>query len=142
MAREIQPTLSLVHLRYFVPHVRNLVSIYNRTRRRMRMSQYHDNHDCQIVCSLFLRWVYTQVLTGDGNFKADHVQHRNPAPDVWLSEGGGMMGKREDYARFLAMAQAQKKVSTVAQPWLAFRSYHSVAHLFTESPQAIFQGTL
>ena len=27
----------------------------------------------------------------DGNFKADHVRHKKPAADVWLSPGGGMI---------------------------------------------------
>lgn len=55
-------------------------------------------------------WVYTRILTGDGNFKADHVRRVNPGPDIWLSEGGGMMPKRFDYEAFLISARARKRV--------------------------------
>lgn len=57
------------------------------------------------------RQVYSRVLTGDGNFKADHVRHKNPGPDIWLSEGGGMMANRAEYAEFLQQAHAKKKVT-------------------------------
>lgn len=40
----------------------------------------------------------------DGNFKADHVRQANVAGDVWLSEGGGMMAKTDEYHVFLRSA--------------------------------------
>jgi hypothetical protein len=40
----------------------------------------------------------------DGNFKADHVRQKNVDGDVWLSEGGGMIPKRDEYQDFLRTA--------------------------------------
>lgn len=40
----------------------------------------------------------------DGNFKADHVRQKAAAVDIWLSEGGGMTAKRDEYKDFLDMA--------------------------------------
>jgi hypothetical protein len=40
----------------------------------------------------------------DGNFKADHVRQKNPGNDIWLSEGGGMMARRDIYEEFLKNA--------------------------------------
>jgi hypothetical protein len=40
----------------------------------------------------------------DGNFKADHIRQKNNLDDIWLSEGGGMMPRREDYENFLSTA--------------------------------------
>lgn len=56
-------------------------------------------------------WVYQRSFVADGNFKADHVRQRNPAGDVWLSEGGGMMSKRSDYEEFLRTAVERLTVS-------------------------------
>ena len=53
---------------------------------------------------LTLRWVYKRIFVADGNFKADHVRQENGARDVWLSEGGGMMAKRDEYHAFLRSA--------------------------------------
>lgn len=50
------------------------------------------------------KWVYKRSFVADGNFKADHVRQKNTDIDVWLSEGGGMMSKREDYVDFLRNA--------------------------------------
>jgi len=50
------------------------------------------------------RWVYRRVVVADGNFKADHVRQKNPANDVWLSEGGGMMTSRDRCNNFLDTA--------------------------------------
>ncbi|KAH9484688.1 hypothetical protein JR316_0001587 [Psilocybe cubensis] len=47
------------------------------------------------------RFVYRRVLMADRNFKADHVQPKKPSQDVWLSEGSGMIPKREEYHTFL-----------------------------------------
>ena len=49
------------------------------------------------------RWVYKRFFVADGNFKADHVRQAEDS-DVWLSEGGGMFSKREDYLEFLRSA--------------------------------------
>ena len=40
----------------------------------------------------------------DGNFKADHIRQKNDSSDVWLSEGGGMMPRRDEYENFLETA--------------------------------------
>ena len=57
------------------------------------------------------RWVYRRVFAADGNFKADHVRQKKPAKDVWLSEGGGMMTRRDEYEAFLSTAQERSTVS-------------------------------
>lgn len=57
------------------------------------------------------RNVYTRFFVADGNFKADHVRNPRAVEDVWLSEGGGMMSKRETYRRFLNEA---KNIPTVS----------------------------
>jgi hypothetical protein len=49
----------------------------------------------------------------DGNFKADHVRQKNQVDDVWLSEGGGMIAKRDDYYTFLATAIERLTVSII-----------------------------
>lgn len=57
------------------------------------------------------QWVYQRSFVADGNFKADHVRQKNPAGDIWLSEGGGMMSKRTDYDIFLQSALERSTVS-------------------------------
>jgi hypothetical protein len=49
----------------------------------------------------------------DGNFKADHVRQleKNETDDVWLSEGSGMIPKRQEYFTFLATAIERLTVS-------------------------------
>jgi hypothetical protein len=47
----------------------------------------------------------------DGNFKADHVRQKKEAGDVWLSEGGGMIPKRDEYEAFLKTAIERVTVS-------------------------------
>ena len=47
----------------------------------------------------------------DGNFKADHVWQKNANRDVWLSEGGEMIPKREEYYAFLKTAIERLTVS-------------------------------
>ncbi|GLB37202.1 hypothetical protein LshimejAT787_0402530 [Lyophyllum shimeji] len=47
---------------------------------------------------------YTRDMTIDGNFTADHVQSKNPGPDLWLSEGGGMMASRVRIEDFMKTA--------------------------------------
>src|ERR1700742_1331607 len=48
-------------------------------------------------------FVYRRVFVADGNFKADHVRQKNNV-DVWLSEGGGMVPKCDEYETFLQQA--------------------------------------
>jgi len=57
------------------------------------------------------RWVYKRIFVADGNFKADHVRQKNNVDDVWLSEGSGMIPKREEYFTFLATAIEKLTVS-------------------------------
>jgi hypothetical protein len=51
-----------------------------------------------------IRWVYKRIFVADGNFKADHVRQKTSAGDVWLSEGGGTIPKRDEYLLFLDSA--------------------------------------
>jgi len=57
------------------------------------------------------RWVYKRIFVADGNFKADHVRQKNDVDDVWLSEGSGMIPKRDEYFTFLATAIEKLTVS-------------------------------
>ncbi|KAF8166226.1 hypothetical protein BJ912DRAFT_863255 [Pholiota molesta] len=57
------------------------------------------------------RYVYQRVFVADGNFKADHVKQKNGDDDIWLSEGGGMDPKRQEYQDFLAQAMEMFTVS-------------------------------
>ncbi|KAF8816865.1 hypothetical protein BYT27DRAFT_7076211, partial [Phlegmacium glaucopus] len=50
------------------------------------------------------RWAYKRIFVANGNFKADHVRQKTPAGDVWLSAGGGMMPKTQEYMLFLQSA--------------------------------------
>jgi hypothetical protein len=50
------------------------------------------------------------MFVADGNFKADHVRQK-VASDIWLSEGGGMIPKREEYYDFLKTALERQTVS-------------------------------
>jgi hypothetical protein len=44
------------------------------------------------------------MFVADGNFKADHVRQKSAGENVWLSEGGGMVPKRDEYLAFLKTA--------------------------------------
>jgi hypothetical protein len=57
------------------------------------------------------RWVYKHIFIADGNFKADHVRQEKELDDVWLSEGSGMIPKRQEYFSFLATAIERLTVS-------------------------------
>jgi len=57
--------------------------------------------------------VYKRILVADGNFKADHIRQKNEVDDVWLSEGSGMIPKREEYFTFLATAIERQTVSII-----------------------------
>lgn len=48
---------------------------------------------------------------GDGNFKADHIRQKSEVDDVWLSEGSGMIPRRQEYLTFLASAIERLTVS-------------------------------
>lgn len=63
-----------------------------------------------------IRWVYKRIFVADGNFKADHVRQKNEVGDVWLSEGSGMIPKREEYFTFLATAIERLTVSARQKP--------------------------
>ena len=67
------------------------------------------------------RDIYIRSFVADGNFKADHVAQKTGDTDIWLSEGGGMMPKREVYKTFLGAATQQTLVRTAA----AHTSYRS-----------------
>ena len=58
------------------------------------------------------RWVYQWA---DGNFKANHVHQHGVATDIWLSEGGGMTGKRIEYDAFLKSVIERLMVSLSKQ---------------------------
>ena len=59
----------------------------------------------------FNRWVYKRIFVADGNFKADHIRQSNEVDDVWLSEGSGMIPRRQEYFTFLATAIEKLTVS-------------------------------
>lgn len=61
--------------------------------------------------TIITRWVYKRIFVADGNFKADHVRQNSDVDDVWLSEGSGMIPKREKYFTFLATAIEKLTVS-------------------------------
>jgi len=63
-----------------------------------------------LLIELF-RWVYKRIFVADGNFKADHVRHKKPADDVWLSPGGGMIPEKQEYMTFLRDAIERLTVS-------------------------------
>jgi hypothetical protein len=57
------------------------------------------------------QWVYTRFVVLDGNFKADHVrQIADDYDDIWLSNGGGMFAKQDDYHEFLRTARQRRSV--------------------------------
>src|SRR6266568_2382764 len=58
------------------------------------------------------RFVFKRVFVADGNFKADHVRQMKPSNDVWLSEGAGMIPKRQEYFAFLKTAMERSTVSS------------------------------
>jgi hypothetical protein len=64
----------------------------------------------------FNRWVYKRIFVADGNFKADHVRQKTNDGDIWLSEGAGMIPKRDEYREFLETA---KERLTVCIPLIA-----------------------
>lgn len=57
------------------------------------------------------KFLYRRVFVADGNFKADHVRQERTKVDHWLSEGGGMDPRFEDYDTFLASAKERPTVS-------------------------------
>jgi len=61
------------------------------------------------------KFVYRRVFVADGNFKADHVRQKNNM-DIWLSEGGGMMPRQDEYEEFLQQAF---EISTVSNSFIA-----------------------
>ena len=69
---------------------------------------------------VYLRGLYTRVLTADGNFKADHLTPRNQVDDVRLTEGEGFMTAEGPYAVHLKdateNATKNKRVSLVIPP--------------------------
>ena len=74
--------------------------------------------------------MYKRIFVGDGKFKADHVRQINEVDDVWLSEGSGMIPKREEYFSFLASAIERLTVSAI--------SFHMFArHLALLGPDVI-----
>ena len=75
----------------------------------------------------FWRWVYKHIFVTDGNFKADHVQQKNEVDDIWLSEGSGMIPRREEYFSFLATTIERLTVSARLGIWhLASGIWHSI----------------
>ena len=55
-------------------------------------------------------WVYCRVITGDGNFTADHVRLKGATDDIWLYDGLGMTARRAEYEEFLASAWERSTV--------------------------------
>lgn len=61
------------------------------------------------------RYVFKRAFVADGNFKADHVEQKNGTDDIWLSEGGGMDPKRDEYNDFLLKATEKLTVCDFKQ---------------------------
>ncbi len=57
-----------------------------------------------------LRWKYTQTIVMDGNFVSEHLQMKNPADDVKLSDGHGFMVTAERYEAHLKVANDTREV--------------------------------
>ena len=55
--------------------------------------------------------MYKHIFVADGNFKANHIQQKKAAGDIWLSEGCGMIPHTQEYMMFLASAIKQLTVS-------------------------------
>ena len=68
-----------------------------------------------IAHSMF-RYVFQWVFVADGNFKADHIRPKAPSQDIWLSEGGGMAPRREEYFEFLKTAMDRQTVMSTFHP--------------------------
>ena len=66
--------------------------------------------DVMKIGNLVYRWVYKHMFVADGNFKADHVRQKSAEGDIWLSEGAGMIPKREEYHSFLRTARERRTV--------------------------------
>ena len=49
-------------------------------------------------------FVYRRMFVADGNFKADHVRNDRSTGDIWLSEGGLMDPRVDEYNEFLNKA--------------------------------------
>jgi hypothetical protein len=60
--------------------------------------------------SIEIRAVYTRGAVFDGNFTAAHLKQRNPADDVWLTDGEGMMTRRRAYHAHLDIAMEIREV--------------------------------
>jgi hypothetical protein len=56
------------------------------------------------------KWMFKRVFVVDGNFTADHVE-QSTNEDIWLSDGTGMMARREEYKAFLEVAHSLSGVS-------------------------------
>ncbi|KAH9474718.1 hypothetical protein JR316_0013183 [Psilocybe cubensis] len=57
-------------------------------------------------------YLFTRSVTADGNFKADHLQQRNSADDVWLTDGESFMTNNQRYKRHLDTAIEIKEPPT------------------------------
>ena len=53
---------------------------------------------------VFIRYISQWVFVADRNFKANHVWAKMPSNDIWLSEGGGMIPRHDQYKSFLEQA--------------------------------------
>lgn len=85
-----------------------------------------------VGCSIrTCRFAFRRIITGDGNYKADHVA-QPPASnekDAWLGEGGGMMPSRAEYHAFLETAMEKQTVRTFSA-----RRHGLCSSLCEESP--------
>ncbi|KAG1846470.1 hypothetical protein F4604DRAFT_1595029, partial [Suillus subluteus] len=51
------------------------------------------------------KWLYTQSLVMDGNFKAEHLHPMHPEDEVWLTDGQCFMVARARYQVHLAISK-------------------------------------
>ncbi|KAG1883061.1 hypothetical protein F4604DRAFT_1576461, partial [Suillus subluteus] len=52
-----------------------------------------------------LKWLYTQLLVMDGNFKAEHLHLTHPEDEVWLTNGQCFIVARARYQAHLAISK-------------------------------------
>ena len=62
----------------------------------------------------------------DGNFKAEHMQPRNPTDELWLMDGRGFMVASGDYRDYLAGTANQPEVSAEGTSMIITNLQHSI----------------
>ena len=80
---------------------------------------------CQDL-SLSCSWKYSRSIVMDGNFKAEHMQPRNPTDELWLMDGRGFMVASDNYRDYLAGTANRPEVSAESTGMIITNLQHSV----------------